>query len=140
MLRKATARWQGGLQDGRGSLSTESSVLNNIPFNFNMRFKNEAGTNPEELVAAAHAACFSMALANELADNGIKPTTIDTSASVKLDKEGPQWTVTHVHLTTRVQASEKDYETIKKIAEHTKDSCPISRLLKAPISLEVATK
>src|SRR5204862_2564625 len=98
MQRKASAVWKGGLKDGKGTVSATSGVLSNTPYAFTTRFENAPGTNPEELIAAAHAACFSMALSATIAKNGFKPTTIETSAKITLENKGGDWTITASHL------------------------------------------
>src|ERR1041384_2778556 len=101
MQRKGSAVWQGGLKDGKGSISTESGTLKNTQYSFSTRFENGVGTNPEELIAAAHAGCFCMALSAELGNAGMKPTKIETSATLTMDKTSAGWTVTAIHLTTQ---------------------------------------
>src|ERR1700751_5270852 len=104
MKRSASAVWKGGLQDGKGTVSTGTGALSNVPYNFKMRFGDEKGTNPEELIAAAHAACFSMALSLFMANEGLTPENIDTTAEVTFEKVGDAWTVTSSHLKTNVKS------------------------------------
>jgi osmotically inducible protein OsmC len=136
MKRSASAVWKGGLQDGKGTVSTGTGTLSNVPYNFKMRFGDEKGTNPEELVAAAHAACFSMALSLFMANEGLTPESIDTSADVTFEKVGDAWTVTSSHLTTKVKSPNADQAKFQKAAEGAKAGCPISRLLNTKITLD----
>jgi lipoyl-dependent peroxiredoxin len=136
MKRSATAGWKGGLQDGRGTVSTGTGVLSNVPYTFKMRFENERGTNPEELVAAAHASCFSMALSLFMANEGLTPDSIETTATVSFDKVGDAWTVTSSHLQTNVKSANADPGKFQKAAEGAKAGCPISRLLNTTITLD----
>ena len=136
MKRSASAVWKGGLQDGTGTVSTESGVLSGVPYNFKKRFENEKGTNPEELVAAAHAACFSMALSKALVQAGMTAESIDTKAEVTLDKLEGGFAVTSSHLTTTVRIPKADQAAFQKAAEGAKNGCPISKLLNAKITLD----
>lgn len=136
MKRKASAVWQGGLKDGKGTISTDSRVLSNTPYSFVTRFENTPGTNPEELVAAAHAACFSMALSAQLGEAGLKPEEIKTSATTTLQKLDAGWTVTDVHLEVRARIPGADQQAFEKAANNAKAGCPISRLLNAKITMD----
>jgi osmotically inducible protein OsmC len=136
MKRSASAVWKGGLKDGRGTVSTGSGVLSNVPYNFSMRFENETGTNPEELIAAAHAACFSMALSLFLGNAGMTAESIDTTANVTLEKVGDAFTVTASHLDTTVRIPNADKAKFQQAAEGAKAGCPISRLLNTKITLD----
>ena len=136
MKRSARANWKGGLQDGKGTVSTGTGVLSNVPYTFKMRFENEPGTNPEELVAAAHAACYSMALSLFMANEGLTPGSIDTSATVSFENVNGAWTVTSSHLETRVTSANADPAKFQKAAEGAKAGCPISRLLNTKITLD----
>lgn len=136
MKRKASAVWQGGLKDGKGAISTESGVLKETQYSFGTRFENGPGTNPEELIAAAHAGCFSMAFSAELGRAGITPESIATSATVTLEKNDAGWTVTESHLDVTAKVPGGDREKILGIANVAKAGCPISRLLYAKISLD----
>ena len=136
MKRSASAGWKGGLKDGKGTVSTGTGVLSNVPYTFKTRFENEKGTNPEELVAAAHAACFSMALSLFMANEGLTPESIDTTATVSFDNVNGAWTVTSSHLETMVKSPNADPAKFQKAAEGAKAGCPISRLLNTTISLE----
>ena len=135
MKRSASAVWKGGLKDGTGTVSTESGVLAGTPYNFRMRFENEKGTNPEELVAAAHAACFSMALSLFLGNANMKADSIETKATVTLEQVGDGFSVTSSHLDTTVRIPNADRAAFEQAAEGAKSGCPISKLLNAPITL-----
>ena len=136
MKRSASAVWKGGLKDGGGTVSTASGVLSATPYNFVQRFENEPGTNPEELVAAAHAACFSMALSLFMANEGLTPESIDTTATVNFENVNGAWTVTTSHLQTRVKSPNASAAAFQKAAEGAKAGCPISRLLNTTITLD----
>lgn len=128
--RHATAVWEGGLQDGNGNLSTERGALQDTPYNFSGRFGDGAvGTNPEELIGAAHAGCFSMAFSKQLAERGIDPQRIETTATVNLEKTDAGMTVTGIHLTTKVTSPGADEPAFQEAATAAKAGCPISRLL-----------
>ncbi|MGH8197731.1 MAG: OsmC family protein [Steroidobacteraceae bacterium] len=136
MQRKASAAWQGGLKDGKGTLSTESGVLSATPYSFSTRFEGTPGTNPEELLAAAHAGCFSMALSMMLGEAGIVPAGIDTSATVTLEKLETGFTITRVHLDVTVRAPGADRAKFEASAAKAKAGCPLSKVLKAEISMD----
>ena len=136
MQRKASAVWQGGLKEGKGTVSTESGVLSQAQYSFGTRFESGKGTNPEELIAAAHAGCFSMALSAELGKSGIAPEKIETSAAVSLEKLDSGWTVTQVHHDVRAKISGADKAAFEAAAGTAKQNCPISRLLNAKISMQ----
>ena len=136
MKRSASAVWKGGLKDGAGTVSTETGVLSNVPYNFRMRFENEKGTNPEELIAAAHAACFSMALSMILGDAGMKAESIDTKATVTLEQVGGGFAVTSSALETSVRIPNADNAAFQKAADAAKSGCPISKLLNAEITMD----
>ena len=136
MQRKASAVWQGGLKEGKGTVSTESGVLSQAQYSFGTRFESGKGTNPEELIAAAHAGCFSMALSAELGKSGITPEKIETSAAVSLEKLDSGWTVTQVHLDVRAKIPGADKAAFEAAADTAKKNCPISRLLNAKISMQ----
>ena len=138
MKRSASAVWKGGLRDGVGSVSTESGVLSNVPYDFRTRFENEKGTNPEELIAAAHAACYSMALSKILADAGMKAESISTRATVTLEQADGGFAVTSSALETRVKIPNADQAAFQKAADTAKSGCPISKLLNAKITLDAA--
>ena len=136
MKRSASAVWNGGLKDGKGAVSTESGVLSTTPYNFSQRFESEKGTNPEELVAAAHAACFSMALSLFMANEGLTPESISTTADVTFENVNGAWTITSSHLQTAVKSPNADPAAFQKAAEGAKAGCPISRLLNTNITLD----
>jgi osmotically inducible protein OsmC len=135
MLRKASAEWNGGLKDGKGTVSTESGVLANSPYSFSTRFENAKGTNPEELIAAAHAGCFSMALSAELGKAGITPESIRTTAAVTLEKVGDGFSVTSSDLDVTARIPGGDRGAFQKAADAAKMGCPISKLLNAKITM-----
>ncbi len=136
MQRKASAQWRGGLKDGKGTVSTGSGALQSKPYSFTTRFENEPGTNPEELIAAAHAGCFSMALSGQLGGAGMTAESIDTTATVTMEKVDPAgWTVTKVHLDVTAKIPNGDKAKFETAANNAKAGCPISRLLKAEITM-----
>jgi lipoyl-dependent peroxiredoxin len=135
MVRKASAVWKGSLKEGKGTISSDSGVLSNTPYSFSTRFENAKGTNPEELIAAAHAGCFTMALSAQLGNAGITPESLETTASLTLDKLDAGWTVTKIHLDVTARIPGADKAAFDKAAESAKASCPISRLLKAEITM-----
>ena len=136
MKRNASAVWQGGLKDGKGTISTESGVLKETQYSFSTRFENGIGTNPEELIAAAHAGCFSMAFSAELGKAGFTPESIRTTATITLDKTDAGFTVTESHLEMTARIPGVDQAKFMAIAGAAKAGCPISRLLKASITLD----
>ncbi|HET6655873.1 MAG TPA: OsmC family protein [Gammaproteobacteria bacterium] len=138
MERKASVHWQGSIKDGRGSISTESKVLSDQPYSFGSRFQNERGTNPEELIAAAHAGCFSMALALELGNAGLTPESIETSAAVNIDKQGEGFAIDRIHLDVRARIPGTDDEAFQKLANAAKEGCPVSKVLNADITLNAS--
>jgi osmotically inducible protein OsmC len=131
MQRKASAVWNGTLKEGKGTISTASGVLKNSPYSFHTRFEDGQGTNPEELIAAAHAGCYSMALGNVLSTAKLPPDSIETTAEVTLEKTEAGPTVTKIHLTTRAKVPGAGKEAFDAAANDAKVNCPISRLLKA---------
>lgn len=130
-----SAKWQGGLKDGTGAVSTESGALSDQPYGFNTRFEDKPGTNPEELIGAAHAACFSMALSKMLGEAGITDVTIETRSAVTLEQKGEGFAITKAHLTTQI-AGQGDATTIRDLAEKAKAGCPVSKLLNAEITMD----
>jgi lipoyl-dependent peroxiredoxin len=136
MKRKASAVWQGGLKDGKGTISTDSGVLSDTQYSFSTRFENGIGTNPEELIGAAHAGCFSMALSGQLGNAGLVAESIKTTATVTLDKTEAGFTVTEVHLDVSARVPGASQEAFETAANNAKAGCPISRLLKAKITME----
>lgn len=133
MKRKATAVWHGTLKEGKGHLSTQSGVLKETPYTFKMRFEDEKGTNPEELIGAAHSGCFSMQLSAFLAEEGHKPAELETKAEVTLDNG----TITSSHLILHAKVPGIDRDTFDRLAQKAKENCPVSKLLKADISLDI---
>ena len=136
MQRKASAVWHGDLKSGQGSISTESGVLKKTQYSFGTRFENGIGTNPEELIAAAHSGCFAMAFSAELGKAGFTPTAIQTTATVSLEKTEAGWTVTESHLDLTAKIPGIDQARFNAIASAAKAGCPISRLLNAKVSLD----
>lgn len=136
MKRKASAVWRGDLKAGKGNISTESGVLKDTQYSFNTRFEAGVGTNPEELIAAAHAGCFAMAFSAELGKDGLKADSINATATVTLDKTDAGWTVTGSHLDVTAKVSGADKAHVLQIAEAAKAGCPISRLLNAKVTME----
>lgn len=136
MQRTASAQWKGSLKEGNGAVSTASGVLKNTQYSFSTRFENGAGTNPEELIAAAHAGCFSMALSGQLTAASLVPESIDTIADLSFEKLEAGWTVTKIHLKTQAKVPGASAEAFAKAAQDAKAGCPISRLLKAEITLD----
>ena len=135
MKRTASAIWHGDLKRGKGALATKSGVLMNTPYSFVTRFENEPGTNPEELLAAAHAGCFTMALAAELTRAGFQPTRMATQAILSLEQVEGQWTITAVHLENEAWVPGIEDSRFQEIAAGAKAGCPVSRLFKADITL-----
>ena len=136
MIRKASAEWRGGLKDGKGTVSVDSGLFTHAPYTFGMRFESERGTNPEELIAAAHAGCFSMALSAQLGEAGMKAESIRTTAAVTLEKVGEGFSVTASHLDRTARIPGADRAAFQKAAEAAKSGCPISKLLNAKITLD----
>jgi len=135
MKRNASAIWRGGLKDGKGNISTESGVLKETQYSFGTRFEDGIGTNPEELIAAAHASCFAMAFSAELGKAGFTPESIHATATVSLDKTDAGWTVTESHLDLTAKIPGIDEARFIAIADGAKAGCPISRLLNAKVTL-----
>jgi lipoyl-dependent peroxiredoxin len=136
MKRNASAVWKGGLKDGKGTISTESGVLSDAQYSFTTRFEQGKGTNPEELIAAAHAGCFSMALSNELGNAGLTPESIRTTATVTLEKTDAGFAIPAVHLTLEAKVPGADRATFAQLADRAKTGCPVSKLFKADITLD----
>lgn len=136
MKRKASAVWKGGLRDGKGTISTDSGVLSNTQYSFSTRFEQGVGTNPEELIAAAHAGCFSMALSGQLGNAGMTAESINTTAIVTLDKTDAGFTITAIHLDVRARIPGADQQAFEKAANNAKTGCPVSRLLNAQITMD----
>jgi osmotically inducible protein OsmC len=131
MDRSASAVWHGGLKDGKGVISTQSGTLHETQYSFSTRFENGVGTNPEELIAAAHAGCFTMALSGQLSSVEMPPDTLETTAVVTMEKTGDGPTITRIHLTTKAKVPGIDKAKFDELAKKAKEGCPISRLLKA---------
>jgi len=138
MQRYASAVWHGDLKSGKGSLSTESGAIRDQAYAFVNRFENEPGTNPEELIGAAHAGCFSMALAHELAGAGMKPERIATKATVNLDKVEGGFAITKIHLDVEAEVPGAEQAKFDEIAHAAKAGCPVSKVLNAEISMTAA--
>jgi osmotically inducible protein OsmC len=138
IMRSASAHWAGGGKDGTGHISSASGVLKEAPYGFNARFGDGSGTNPEELIGAAHAGCFTMALAFRLAKDGLAAESLDTTARVTMEQEGEGFRITRVALSLRAKVPGTDEATFKALAEEAKAGCPVSKLLKADITLETA--
>ena len=136
MIRKAKAVWRGTGRDGSGNLSTDSGVLADTPYSFRTRFENEKGTNPEELLAAAHAGCFTMALAFGLQAGGFTPTELTTEAAVTLEPEGQGFRISRSALTLRAKVPNLDQAKFDELATTAEKNCPVSRVLKAEITLD----
>ncbi|HTD24637.1 MAG TPA: OsmC family protein [Terriglobales bacterium] len=136
MERKAGAVWKGGLKDGKGILTTASGVLTATPYSFSTRFEDGKGTNPEELIAAAHAGCFSMALSAQLGNAGITAESISTEATLTLQKLESGFTITKVHLDVTAKIPGVDKAAFEKAAQDAKSGCPVSKVLKAEITMD----
>ncbi len=137
MKRKASAVWQGDLKAGKGQISTESGVLTNTQYSFSTRFESGTGTNPEELIAAAHAGCFSMAFSAQLGEAGITPESINTTATVTLEKQDGGFAIPEITLDVVARVPQGDEAAITKAAENAKTGCPISKLFKATIKMNL---
>jgi osmotically inducible protein OsmC len=135
MQRKASAVWKGGLKDGKGLLSAPGGVLNNTPYSFTTRFENAPGTNPEELIAAAHAGCFSMALSAQLGGANLTPESISTTITLSLDKLDSGWTITASHIDVVGKVPGADAAAFQKYAEAAEKGCPVSKVLNAKITM-----
>lgn len=136
ITRRGSASWQGGLKDGKGAISMESGALQNHPYGFATRFEGVKGTNPEELIGAAHAGCFTMALSNILGEAKLTAKQMDTTADVVLEKLDDGFAITKIHLTLRANIPGADQATFEQLAGKAKAGCPVSKLLKAEITLD----
>lgn len=136
MKRKGSAVWRGGLKDGKGVVSTDSGVLSNTQYSFSTRFEDGKGTNPEELIAAAHAGCFSMALSAQLGNAGITPQEIQTTATVSLDKTDGGFAITAIHLDVVAKIPGADKQAFDTAANNAKAGCPVSKVLNATITMD----
>jgi lipoyl-dependent peroxiredoxin len=134
----ASAQWKGGLKDGKGTISTESGALSAQPYGFNTRFEGVKGTNPEELLGAAHAGCFTMALSLMLGDAGFTADQLDTQARVTLEKVDGGFAITAVHLTLKGKVPGMDAAAFQAVADKAKAGCPLSKVINAPITLEAS--
>jgi osmotically inducible protein OsmC len=135
MQRKASAVWNGSLKDGKGTISAPGGVLNNTPYSFRTRFEDAPGTNPEELIAAAHAACFSMALSAQLGGANLTPTSISTNITLTMEKLDSGWTITASHIDVVGKVPGADAATFQKFAEAAEKGCPVSKVLNAKITM-----
>ena len=133
-----TAKWQGGLKDGKGWLTTKSGALSEQPYGFASRFEGKPGTNPEELIGAAHAGCFTMALSKILGDAGFTATEMNTKAEITLEKQGDGFAITKSHLILRAKIPGIDAAKFKELAGMAEKGCPVSKVLNAQISLDAA--
>lgn len=138
MEKFSTVVWKGNLKEGKGAITSESGALQDLPFSYQTRFEGNPGSNPEELIAAALASCFSMALANQVDNLGFQPTRIETSVSVKLVKQPEGFEISDVYLSTRAIVKDMDENTFQKAAELVKKTCPVAKLLNASIHLEAS--
>jgi osmotically inducible protein OsmC len=136
MKKSGSAQWQGGIKDGGGTISTQTGVLKAAPYGFKARFEDGPGTNPEELIGAAHAGCFSMALSGQFDAAGLKAQNIATTATVTLDKEGEGFTITAVHLDVVVKLPGATQEQFDKATKAAKENCPVSKVLNAKVTMD----
>jgi osmotically inducible protein OsmC len=136
MKRKASARWNGGLKNGSGTISTASKALSDLKYSFTTRFEDAPGTNPEELIAAAHAGCFSMALSAQLSGAKLEPESIATEATVTMEKQDAGWTITAVHLDVEARVPGGEEAAFRELADTAKKGCPVSRVLNATITMD----
>ena len=136
MSKNASAIWKGSLKEGGGTISTETGVLNNAPYGFKSRFENGPGTNPEELIGAAHAGCFSMAFALMLGNAGLTPEKIETHAAVTLQQDGAGFTITSSHLTVTAKIPGIDQARFNEIANQAKEGCPVSKVMNTKITMD----
>ena len=136
LQRKGSAQWKGGLKDGKGTVSTASGVLKNTPYSFSSRFEGQQGTNPEELLGAAHAGCFSMALSAQLDGAGLKADSIDTTATVSLEKLEGGFAITSVHLEVSAKIPGADQAKFDEATKKAKEGCPVSKLFNTKITMD----
>ena len=137
-ITSGSAVWQGGLKDGKGAISTKSGALENYPYGFASRFEGKPGTNPEELIGAAHAGCFTMALSLILGEAGFKADEMSTRADVTLDKQDDGFAITAVHLTLKAKIPGIDQAKFQELTDKAKAGCPVSKVLNAKISLDAS--
>lgn len=141
IIRTAGAVWNGDLRNGNGVINTESGAVKEQPYTFSTRFEDERGTNPEELIAAAHAACFSMAFASTLAKKGYQPEKLDTSSTITFSpKEGGGYEITKMLLEVRGQVPDLDQDTFKEISKEADKGCPVSNLLRCGLEIEIVAE
>lgn len=140
MKKSASAAWKGDIKQGQGTISTETGALKEAPYGFKSRFEDGPGTNPEELIGAAHAGCFSMALSLMLGEDGLKPESIDTKAQVTLSKTNDGFEISAVHLDVTADVPDTDVDTFEKIANKAKQGCPVSKVLNAVITMDARLK
>lgn len=138
MERYASAQWRGNLKQGMGFIRTESGCLSNLPYSFLKRFGQEPGTNPEELIASAHSACFAMAMSGELDKKNLKAETIDVRANVMLEQQGAGWSITKVRLDVTAFVPNASREQVEEAAQSAKANCPVSKLLNAEITMNLS--
>src|ERR1041385_1667108 len=136
LIRRGSAVWRGGLKDGKGAISTESGALKDYPYGFAARFEGQRGSNPEELIGAAHASCFTMALSLILGEANLKADQMDTTAEVTLEQVEGGFAITNIHLTLKAKVPGADQATLAHLAAKAKDGCPVSKLFKANITLD----
>jgi lipoyl-dependent peroxiredoxin len=136
MQRTASAHWTGGLKDGKGTVSTQSGVLSQTQYSFSTRFENGKGTNPEELIAAAHAGCFTMALSAQLGNAGMTAESLDTEATLTLDKTDAGFSITTIHLQVKAKIPGADRDKFMEAAKNAEKGCPVSRVLNAKITMD----
>lgn len=137
MKRSASAFWEGGIKDGSGKISSESGVLREVPYSFSKRFGDERGTNPEELIGAAHSGCFAMAFSGELEKLNLRADSINVTAEVSIGKEGEGFSISDVHLNVITNVPGGSYEQVQRAAKSAKENCPVSKLLKANITMDL---
>lgn len=140
MLRTASAVWRGGLKDGKGTISSQSGVLKDTQYSFGTRFESGVGTNPEELIASAHAGCFTMALSAQLGNANLTPESLETTAEVKFEKTDDGFAITAIHLTTRAKVPGATAQSFETAAQNAKNGCPISRLFKGNTNITLDAK
>lgn len=138
VTKTASAQWKGGLKDGKGSITTESGALSAQPYGFNTRFEGVKGTNPEELLGAAHAGCFTMALSLMLGEAGFKAEQLDTTARVTLEQVGGGFEITAVHLQLKGKVPGMDAAAFQAVADKAKTGCPLSKVIRAPITMDAS--
>lgn len=138
MKTQGSAVWQGGIKDGKGAISTKSGAMKDYPYGFASRFEGKPGTNPEELIGAAHAGCFTMALSLILGEAGLTAESMETTAEVTLDKDGDGYAITAVHLTLKGKVPGADQAKFEELAAKAKAGCPVSKLLNATITMDAS--